>query len=59
MAMMPIPSGIRVWIATDHTDMLRGMQSLALAIQESLKRDPDAGVLYIFGAQRDLVKVLA
>jgi transposase len=38
--MIPIPSGVRVWIATGHTDMRRGMQSLALAVQESLKRDP-------------------
>jgi transposase len=37
--MIPIPSGVRVWIATGHTDMRRGMQSLALAVQESLKRD--------------------
>ena len=37
--MIPIPSG-RVWIATGHTDMRRGMQSLALTIQESFKRDP-------------------
>jgi transposase len=29
-----------VWIATGHTDMRRGMQSLALTVQESLKRDP-------------------
>jgi len=28
--MIPIPSGVRVWIATGHTDMRRGMQSLAL-----------------------------
>ena len=38
--MIPIPSGVRVWIATGHTDMRRGMQSLALTVQESLKRDP-------------------
>jgi transposase len=37
--MIPIPSGVRVWIATGHTDMRRGMQSLALTVQESLKRD--------------------
>ena len=23
--MIPIPSGVRVWIATGHTDMRRGM----------------------------------
>ena len=38
--MIPIPSGVRVWIATGHTDMRRGMQGLALQVQESLKRDP-------------------
>ena len=31
--MIPIPSGVRVWIATGHTDMRRGMQSLALTVQ--------------------------
>jgi len=46
--MIPIPSGVRVWIATGHTDMRRGMQGLALTVQESLKRDPHAGDLYIF-----------
>ena len=57
--MIPIPSGVRVWIATGHTDMRRGMQSLALTVQESLKRDPHAGDLYIFRGRRgDLVKLL-
>jgi transposase len=57
--MIPIPSGVRVWIATGHTDMRRGMQSLALTVQESLKRDPHAGDLYIFRERRgDLVKIL-
>lgn len=41
--MIPIPNGVRVWIATGHTDMRRGMRSLALTVQESLKRDPHAG----------------
>ena len=41
--MIPVPSGVRVWIATGHTDMRRGMQGLALQVQESLKRDPLAG----------------
>ena len=57
--MIPIPSGVRVWIATGHTDMRRGMQSLALTVQESLKRDPHAGDLYIFRGRRgDLAKIL-
>jgi transposase len=41
--MIPIPSGVRVWIATGHTDMRRGMNSLALQVQQGLKRDPHAG----------------
>jgi transposase len=41
--MIPMPSGVRVWIATGHTDMRRGMQGLALQVQESLNRDPHAG----------------
>src|SRR5205814_9639002 len=57
--MIPIPSGVRVWISTGHTDMRRGLQGLALTVQESLKRDPHAGDLYIFrGRLGDLVKNL-
>jgi hypothetical protein len=57
--MIPIPSGVRVWIATGHTDMRRGMQGLALQVQESLKRDPHTGDLYIFRGRRgDLAKIL-
>jgi transposase len=46
--MIPIPSGVRVWIATGHTDMRRGMNTLALLVQEAFKRDPHAGDLYVF-----------
>ncbi len=41
--MIPVPSGVRVWLAVGHTDMRRGMNSLALQVQEALKRDPHAG----------------
>src|SRR5208282_3384669 len=40
LAMIAFPSGARVWLATGHTDMRRGFHSLALLVQESLKRDP-------------------
>jgi transposase len=57
--MIPIPGGVRVWIATGHTDMRRGMQGLALTVREELKRDPHAGDLYIFRGRRgDLAKIL-
>ena len=57
--MIPIPSGVRVWIATGRTDMRRGMNGLALQVQESLRRDPHAGDLFVFrGASGKLIKIL-
>ena len=57
--MIPLPTGVRVWIAAGHTDMRRGMQSLALQVQEALKRDPQAGDLYVFrGKSGSLIKIL-
>ena len=57
--MIPLPSGVRVWIAAGHTDMRRGMQSLALQVQEVLKRDPHVGDLYVFrGRSGSLIKIL-
>ena len=38
--MMPVPSGVRVWLAVGRTDMRRGMNSRAL---QGLKRSPHAG----------------
>jgi transposase len=38
--MITFPPGIRVWLATGHTDMRRGFPSLALIVQEQLKQDP-------------------
>ena len=34
--MIPIPSGVRVWLATGVTDMRWGMNTLALQIQQEL-----------------------
>ena len=57
--MIPIRCGVRVWIATGHTDMRRGMNGLALQVQEGLKRDPHAGDLLVFRGRRgDLIKIL-
>jgi len=39
--------------------MRRGMNGLALQVQEALKRDPHAGDLFIFRGRRgDMIKVL-
>ena len=57
--MIPIRSDVRVWIATGHTDMRRGMNGLALQVQQGLKRDPHAGDLFVFRGRRgDLLKIL-
>lgn len=57
--MIAVPSGVRVWIATGHTDMRRGMNGLALQVQQSFQRDPHAGDLFVFRGKRgDLLKVL-
>jgi transposase len=57
--MIPVPSGVRVWLAAGHTDMRRGMNSLALQVQQALGRDPFAGDLYVFRGRRgDLVKIV-
>lgn len=48
--MIPVPGNFRVWLAVGRTDMRRGMNGLALQVQEALKRDPHAGDLYVFRA---------
>jgi transposase len=54
--MIPVPSGVRVWLAVGRTDMRRGMNGLALQVQEALQRDPHAGDLYVFrGARGNLI----
>jgi transposase len=54
-----IPQGSRVWLATGHTDMRKGFDGLALIVQETLKRDPHCGHLFVFRGRRgDLIKCL-
>ena len=38
--MIPVPTGMRVWLATGHTEMRRAFPSSSLQIQEVLRRDP-------------------
>lgn len=59
VAMIALPSGVRVWLAAGHTDMRRGMNGLARQVQESLLRDPHVGDLYVFrGRSGSLIKIL-
>ena len=55
--MIPLPTGVRVWLATGHTDLRTGLASLALLLQV-LKRDPPAGHPFFFrGSRGVLLKV--
>jgi transposase len=57
--MIAFPVGVRVWLATGHTDMRRGFDGLALLVQEQLKRDPHSGQLFVFRGRRGgLIKIL-
>ena len=57
--MIPVPTGVRVWLATGHTDMRCGFPGLALKVQEVLRRDPLRGHLFVFcGLRGDLIKVI-
>ncbi|NKM67534.1 IS66 family insertion sequence element accessory protein TnpB [Rhizobium laguerreae] len=57
--MIPVPSGVKVWLATGHTDMRKGFPGLSLMVQETLKRDPMCGHLFVFrGRGGGLIKVI-
>ena len=57
--MIAFPSGAQVWLATGHTDMRKGFDGLALLVQETLKRNPYNGHLFVFRGRRGrLIKVL-
>lgn len=57
--MIPVPAGVKVWLATGHTDMRKGFPGLSLMVQETLKRDPMCGHLFVFrGRGGGLIKVI-
>jgi transposase len=57
--MIPVPSGVQVWLASGHTDMRKGFDGLAVLVQETLRRNPHSGHLFVFRGRRGcLIKVL-
>ena len=57
--MIPVAAGVRIWIASGHTDMRKGMNGLALLVQEGLGRDPFAGNVFVFrGRTGSLINAL-
>lgn len=57
--MLPVPSGVHVWLAPGVTDMRKGFPGLSLLVQETLAKDPHSGHLFVFRGKRgDLVKII-
>ena len=57
--MIAFSPGAKVWLAGGATDMRKGMNGLALLVQQGLGRDPHAGELFCFRGRRgSLMKVL-
>ena len=57
--MLIIPSGVKIHMALGHTDMRKGFDSLAVLVQEVLKKDPFSGHLFAFrGRKADTMKIL-
>ncbi len=50
--MIPVPVGVKVWLASGHTDMRKGFASLSLQVQEVLRRNPVGGHLFCFRGRR-------
>jgi len=57
--MIPLPNNTQVWLAAGHVDMRRGFDGLALLVQETLKRNPYGGHLFLFRGRRGgLIKMI-
>ncbi|MBV9286761.1 MAG: IS66 family insertion sequence element accessory protein TnpB [Hyphomicrobiales bacterium] len=50
--MIPMPSGVQVWLASGHIDMRKGFDGLAVLVQEALRRNPHSGHLFVFRGRR-------
>jgi transposase len=45
-----VPAGVKVHLALGYTDMRKGMDGLAMLVQDVLKKDPFSGHLFAFRA---------
>ena len=57
--MIPFSTDAHVWPLTGQTDMREGYASLSLIVQETLRRNPNGGHLFVFRGRRgDLIRIL-
>jgi transposase len=50
--MITPPPGTRIWLAAGVTDMRKGFDGLAALVQETLRRDPFGGHVFVFRGRR-------
>ncbi|MGX8009149.1 IS66 family insertion sequence element accessory protein TnpB [Mesorhizobium sp. ORM8.1] len=57
--MMIVPAGVKVHLALGYTDMRKGLDGLAMLVQQTLKQDPFSGHLFAFrGKKASMLKIL-
>jgi transposase len=57
--MVSLPTSVRIWLATQATDLRKSFDSLAELVRRQLERDPLSGQLFVFRNKRaDRVKLL-
>lgn len=57
--MLMLPGGVKVFVATQFTDMRRSFNGLSMMVQEVLEQDPVSGALFVFTNRRkNKIKVL-
>ena len=57
--MMIVPAGVKVRLALGYTDMRKGMDGLAMLVQDTLKKDAFSGHLFAFrGKRARIIKIL-
>lgn len=57
--MMGIPSGVRVYLALEATDMRKSHQGLSVLVEEVLKKHATSGHIFVFfNRSRNRVKLL-
>jgi transposase len=57
--LLSLPTSVRIWLATQPTDLRKSFDSLAEVVRQQLQGDPLSGQLFVFRNKRgDRVKLL-
>jgi transposase len=57
--MMLIPASVQVHLAMGYTDLRKGIDGLAVLVEQVLEQDPFSGHMFVFrGRRADMVKIL-